>query len=405
MRHLRLWLAGGVLLLVALAAIGILQRTATRAALATRTADDSAPVVSLTTPRAGPKTRELTLPGDVHAWFQAPLFGQVTGYVQMWFKDYGAPVQKGELLALIDTPGLDEEVAQAKAELEVTEANEQLAAVTATRWKKLSGTEAVAQQDVDVKVATERAEKAKVDAAQSNLRRLEAQEGFKRIVAPFTGIVTARHTDVGDYVNAGGGDAGSAGGGQRQELFSVADIHKLRIFVSVPQDYSAFLSHGVTATLSLPQYPGRRFPAEFLTSAQAVNTESRTVLTELVHDNRDHSLMPGAFVEVHFILPTDPGLLIVPEQSLLFRPAGMQVATVRNGRVHLQDVRLGLNLGASVQVLAGLQPGERIIANPSLGLLEGEAVRVVHAPSQDTNLVADTPARGADPAPEQNAGN
>ncbi len=382
MRRIKLWLFVFVVLLVMVAGYGIWQRRSNVSALAMEADQTAVPEVSVVRPRHGPPSRELTLPGDIHAWYQAPIFAQVTGYVQAWDKDYGAQVKSGDLLATIDTPRLDEQVAEARAQLEVADANYELARVTAGRYQKLSGTEAVAEQDVDVKVATARAQKAQVDAAQAHLGALQAQERFKRLVAPFDGVVTARLTDVGDYVNANGGDAGA----QRQELFSVADIHKLRVFVSVPQDYSAFLARGVTATLAMPQFPGQTFPATVLTNAHAVNEQSRTVLTELVVENTDHRLLPGAFAEVHFHVPTDADILIVPEQALLFRSRGMEVAIVgADGHVHLQPVKLGLNFGTTVQVIAGLNLSERLIANPSLGLIEGEQVHVADAPPQNAN--------------------
>ena len=384
MRRPKTWLACIVLVLVLLAGWGIWQRHDAVASLATTADADASPVVTLVSPSRGPTERTLTLPGDIDAWYQAPIFGQVSGYVAMWYKDFGAKVRKGDVLATVDAPTLDEQLAQARAQLEVAQANYELARVTADRWKRLSGTQAVAEQEVDVKVATARAEKAKVDAAASDVGRLQALERFTRIVAPFDGVVTGRFTDIGDYVNAGGGDAGSSG--PRQQLFTVADVHKLRIFVSVPQDYSADLNDGVTATLTLPQYPDRSFPARFLTTAHAINTQSRTVLTELVIDNPDGKLLPGAYTEVHFRLPTDPHVLIVPEQSLLFRSRGMEVALVDgSGKVHLQVVTLGLNFGTTVQVVSGLAIGDRLIANPSLGLLEGEQVRVADTPPQDSN--------------------
>ncbi len=394
MRRTKTWLFCLLLLLAGLAGWGIWQRHASVAALAIEADQGAVPSVTVVSPSHGPSSRDLTLPGDVHAWYQAPIFAQVTGYVRAWHKDYGAPVKAGDLLATIDTPSLDEQVAEARAQLEVAQANYELAKITAGRYQKLSGTQAVAEQDVDVKVATARAQKAQVDAAGAHLGALQAQERFKRIVAPFDGVVTARLTDVGDYVNAGGGDAGSS----RQELFGVADIHALRVFVSVPQDYSAFLAQGVTATLTLPQFPDRVFKARVLTNAQAVNEQSRTVLTELVVDNAQHEILPGAFASVTFHVPTDRDVLIVPEQALLFRSRGMEVALVgSDDKVHLQVVTLGLNFGATVQIVSGLKAGDRLVANPSLGLIEGEPVRVVDVPSQNV----DDENEGASPAPHQ----
>jgi RND family efflux transporter MFP subunit len=375
-------------LLGAVTAYYLIQHNATMASLTVTANEEALPSVSLITPAHSPASRVLTLPGDVHAWFQTPIFGQVTGYVKMWYKDIGAPVKRGELLATIDTPGLDQQLEQARAQLEVAQANYQLAKVTADRWSKLSGTQAVAQQDVDVKRADAAAQKAQVDAARFNLARYEAMASFKNIVAPFDGIVTARRTDVGDYVTGTGGDAGSAAGA-RQELFSVADVHAMRIYVSVPQDYSADLKPGVTATLTFPQLPGQTFEAQDLTTAHAFDPASRTILTQLVIQNPRDEVMPGAYTDVTFHFPSDTSTLVIPEQALLFRENGMQVALVGpGGKVHLQNVTLGHNFGTTVQITAGLKPTDHLIANPSQGLLEGETVRVVDVPPQNANDVA-----------------
>ncbi len=372
------------IVMIALAVVGIVERRSTVAALATTADDEAVPRVTLVSPQPGPETRSLTLPGDLYAWYEAPIFAQVSGYVRMWYKDYGAEVKKGDLLADIDTPDLDQELEQAKAQLGIADARYRLAVVTARRWQKLAGTQAVSQQEVDVNVADAAAQKAAVDAASFNVARYQAQESFKRIVAPFDGVVTARDTDVGDYVGAAGGSAGTHGAAT--ELFSVADLHEMRVYISVPQDYSGYLKPGLTASISLPQFPNKVFHARFETTASAFNTSSRTVLTELTVPNPDHKLWPGAYAEVHFVVPVDRGILIVPEQSLLFRAQGLQVALVDSaGKVRLQDVKVGLNLGQTVQITDGLKPTDRLIANPSDGLLDGETVKVVHVPSADSD--------------------
>ena len=380
----RLWGLGALLAAIAVAAFGIVERSRNVEALTTVAADASVPDVTVVSPQSGPATRALTLPGDVDAFYQAPIFAQVSGYVQMWYKDYGAHVKKGDLLATIDTPDLDQQVQQARAQLSVAEARYQLAKVTAGRWKSLAGTQAVSQQEVDVNVASATEAASEVDAARFNLARYQAQEAFKRVVAPFDGVVTARRTDVGNYVTAAGGNA-TGRGGAATELFSVADLHQMRIFVSVPQDYSGSLQPGLSATVQLPQFPDQVFPARFATTANSFNAQSRTVLTELLVDNADRKVWPGAYAEVHFTVPSRPGILTVPEQALLFRSAGLQVALVRDGRVHLQDVKLGLNLGTTVQVTAGLAAGDRLIGNPSDGLLEGQPVHVVNVPAQNSD--------------------
>ena len=372
----RLLMLAGLLIVAGLVAWGIVGRRNHLADLRSVAAEESVPQVQVIAPAHGPATRSLSLPGTIKAWYAAPIYAQVSGYVRAWYKDYGAPVKAGDLLATIDAPGLDEQYATAKANLAVAQSKYKLAAVTARRWKALSGTQAVSQQEVDVQAASAESQAAQVQAAQHEVARYAALEQFKNVVAPFDGVVTSRNTDVGAYVNAAGGDPSAHGGSS--ELFSVADLHRMRVFVSVPQDYSGMLKPGLTAMLSLPQFPDREFKATYQTTANAFDPQTRTVITELTVDNPDHIIWPGTYASVHFTTSADPNILIVPEQSLLFRAEGMQVALVEpDGKVHLQDVKLGLNLGQTVQVVAGLKPADRLINNPSAGLLEGEAVHVV----------------------------
>ena len=381
----RRWLLAGTALLLAggVAAWGIVGRSNTVAALTERADDESVSKVTLVSPQHGPSIRTVTLPGQTQAWYQAPIFAQVTGYVQAWYKDYGADVRKGELLATIATPNLDQELEQARAQLQVVKGRAALAQVTAARWQKLAGTQAVSQQTVDVNNADARAAQAEVQAAQFNVGRYEAQEAFKRVVAPFDGVVTSRSTDTGTFVNAAGGSAGQQGG--TQELFSVADVHEMRVFVSVPQDYAGYIKPGLAATMTMPQFPGRTFKVDVATTAKSFQSASRTVVTELTLPNPKEEIWPGAYADVRFEIPTDPDILIVPEQALLFRAQGLQVALVQDGKVHLQNVKLGLNLGETVQVIQGLKLDDQLVANPSDGLLEGQAVDVVHAPAQNAD--------------------
>ncbi len=374
----RRWLLAGVAVLAVagLVAWGITDRRQHIDSLQDTADAERIPQVQVISPSKGPPTRKLDLPGSISAWYTAPIYAQVTGYVQKWYKDYGAPVKSGELLATIDAPGLDQQLAAAQAELGVAQTRSNLAAVTARRYKALAGTQAVAQQDIDVQVAGAAAAQSQVAAAQANVARYQALEGFKRIVAPFDGVVTSRNTDIGNYVNAGGGDAGESS--SKAALFTVSDIHKMRVFVSVPQDYSSVLKAGLTASLTLPQFPGKSFKADFETSAQSFNAQSRTVVTELTVPNPDHSIWPGTYTDVHFEVAGNPDVLIVPEQSLLFRAQGMQVALVGpDSKVHLQDVKLGLNLGQNVQVVDGLKPDDRLINDPSAGEMEGQLVHIV----------------------------
>jgi membrane fusion protein (multidrug efflux system) len=375
-RRTKLTLGLAAVAVVALTAYGIAKRERAFGNLKQVSNEQSVLPVQIITPQRGPSTRPLSLPGTVRAWSEAPIFAQVAGYVHSWNEDYGAHVKAGQLLATIDAPSLDAQYEAAKANLRVAEANYRLAQSTAARWQALAGTPAVSKQEVEVQVAGAAARKAEVESAKQNVGRYDALEAFKHVVAPFDGVVTARLTDVGKYVNAAGGDAGSRSAAT--ELFTVADVHEMRVFVAVPQDYANLLGAGLTATIHLPSQPGKLIPAKFLTTAGAFNDETRTAVTELTVDNSQHTLWPGTFVEVVFQVPTDPSILTMPEQALIFRAAGTQVAVVdAQNRVHLRDVKLGQNLGQTVQVTSGLSAGDRLVNNPPAGLLEGEAVQPV----------------------------
>jgi RND family efflux transporter MFP subunit len=365
-----------LLVVVGLVAVGIWSRVRTTQTLTTDAANAALPRVQMITPQRGPAMRTLTLPGNIEAWYQASIYGQVAGYVSHWYKDYGAAVKAGDVLGTVSAPGLDAELAGARAQLASTQANYDLAAVTAKRWLALAGTKAVAQEDVDIKVADEKAQKAQVAMAQQNVAKFRAMAAFKNLTAPFDGVVVARNANIGDFVSAAGAQANERI--PSQPLFIVADVHELRVFVSVPQAYADFLRPGLQVSLNLPQQPGKRIPAQFLTTAKAVVPTTRSVVTELVLANPGGALLPGSFVNVQFEFPSDPNVLIVPEQALLFRAQGMQVALIGPGnKVHLQNVTVGRNLGADVEVTSGLTTHDRLVASPSAGLLEGQQVQVV----------------------------
>jgi membrane fusion protein (multidrug efflux system) len=389
----------GVVVAGGLAAYGIWQRNDTVTSLKQEADDAAIPRVQLVSPKPAPPRRTLTLPGNIDAWYEAPIFAQVTGYVAHWFKDYGAQVKAGDILATIDTPSLDAQFAAAKAKLTVAQARYKLAVITAKRWAALSGTQAVAQQDVDVKQADAVEQQAEVSAAEQTVAQYQAMEAFKNLVAPFDGVVTARRTNVGDYVNGTGGDA-TARTNPTTALFSVADIHKLRIFVSVPQDYADALKPGLTATLTLPQKPDDPIPVQFLTTANAVSTPTRTIVTEFTVDNPKGDLWGGTYVDVHFNFPGDPNIMILPEQALLFRAQGLQAAVVDDqNKVHLQNVSLGRNLDTDVEIISGLKATDKVIANPSLGLLEGQQVKVVQPVQGYQAQSSNTAAAPPQPAP------
>jgi RND family efflux transporter MFP subunit len=337
-------------------------------------------------PQAPPAKRTLILPGNVEAWRQAAIYGQVTGYIANWYKDYGAKVKAGDVLATVSTPSLDAEFAQARAQLATTRANYNLAALTAERWSALAGTQAVSQQDVDIKIADAKAQKATVEAARQNVARFESMIAFKKVVAPFAGIVTARNVNLGDYVSAQGAE--SSARVPSQPLFTVADTDDLRVFISVPQSYSDGLGPGLSVSFTLPHDPGHPIPAQFVTTAKAINLATRSIVTELKAPDTGGRLLPGSFVNVKFEFPSDPGVLIVPQQAVMFRAQGVQVAVIGDGdKVRLQNVTLGRNLGSFTEVTSGLNKNDKLVANPSLGLLDGQQVKVVQ-PVPGANPIA-----------------
>jgi RND family efflux transporter MFP subunit len=365
-----------VVLVLGLLVYGFVARHRRLTALERLAQEQSILPVDIISPKAGPATRALSLPGTVSAWYEAPIFAQVSGYVHNWYEDYGATVKAGQLLATIDTPGLDADYAAAKARLHVVQTRYKLAATTAARWQALAGTPAVSKQEVDVQTAGAEAAKAEVEAAEQDVARYAALEAFKRVVAPFDGVVTARLTDVGSYVNAAGGEASAHD--KSTELFSVADVHKLRVFVAVPQDYADELGDGPAATIHLPSQPNKLIQVKFLTTARAFNSNTRTAVTELTLDNPGHALWPGTYVDVVFQVPSDPAVPTMPEQALIFRAAGAQVAIIdAQNRIHLRSVTLGQNLGEIVQVTSGLSVSDKLVNNPPAGLLEGQIVRPV----------------------------
>ncbi len=374
--------AGRAILLLAVAAIavaytGITGRQRDDEKLRQWTDQQAIPSVALVSVRKGSKARELVLPGNVEAFETASIHGQVSGYVSEWRKDIGAKVKQGDILAVVDTPELDERIAVAQSELEKAKANLALAKVTAARWNSLRNTAAVSQQAADEKDSDARAKAAEVDAAQSNLDRLKAEKGFANIVAPFDGVVTARNIDVGSLVKADSNDGSS--------LFTVADIHQMRVYVPVPQSYAGAMKAGMKATLELPEYPNRAFDATVATTSHAIDRKSRSLLVELLADNKDGALAPGAFARVHFQIPPDRNAVTVPADALLFRDSATEVATLGlDNRIVLKKVRIARDLGSEVEIAGGLSQDERIVANPPDSIGDGEVVRVMDAAGEKT---------------------
>jgi RND family efflux transporter MFP subunit len=368
-RRLLAYGLGALAVATTMAVSGVVDRGRSEVSLAQLTDREAIPTVTVIHPEPGVTGQQLVLPGTIQPYFEAPIYARVSGYLRMWYTDIGAHVTAGELLATIETPDLDQELAQAKANLGVANANYQLAKVTAQRWQHLLSTDAVSQQTVDEKTGDAAAKQAAVTAAQANVARLEAQEAFKRIVAPFDGIITARKTDVGALINAGSGVG--------PELFTAADVHEMRVYVRVPQAESAGITNGMAATLTLPQFPGRTFPATVATTASAIDPASRSLLVELTAKNPDDVLAPGTFADVHFQLPPQPNLVRIPTSALLFRENGLKVATIGpDGKAQLKPISAGRDLGTQIEVLAGLTPSDRVINSPPDSLIAGETVRI-----------------------------
>jgi RND family efflux transporter MFP subunit len=334
------------------------------------------PDVALVQPKPAPPTMSMTLPGTISAWYEAPIYAQVSGYVKMWYRDYGAIVKKGDMLAEINTPRLDAEYAQAQADLKVAQAKYGLAAITATRWRSMGQSQAVSGQSVSVQNANEQSAKAELEAAEHKVAQYQAMIHFKSIEAPFDGVVIARNINVGDYVGAGSGSMNA--NGTASELFTVADTHAMRLFVSVPETFSSMLRPGLVAKVSVPQFPNKVFEAKFLTVAKGFDPNTRTVVTEFSIDNTEQKLWPGSFASVTLTAPADKGIYTIPTGALVFQEHGMQVATVDAADVtHYRNITVGRMSDAYTEVSAGLSPSDRIINNPPADLMEGDKVRPV----------------------------
>jgi RND family efflux transporter MFP subunit len=354
---------------VAVAVTGVFDRRRDEERLARWTDEQAIPTVALVSPKRGSAAREVVLPGDVEAFYNAAIHGQVSGYVREWRKDIGAKVRQGEILAVVETPELDQRIAAAESELAKAKANQALAHVTAQRWASLRNSAAVSQQAVDEKESDANAKNAEVQSAQANLERLNALKSFANIVAPFDGVVTARNIDIGSLVKADSNDGVA--------LFNVADIHQMRVYVRAPESYAAALKDGMKAILQLPEYPDRAFEATIETTSRAIDKKSRSLLVELYADNKDGALAPGAFARVHFQVPPDPNALTLPANALLFRNNGLEVATLGlDNRIILKKVRIARDFGSEVEISGGLSVGERIVANPPESIGDGEEVRV-----------------------------
>jgi RND family efflux transporter MFP subunit len=348
---------------------GIVPRLNARKALADETNRTAAPVVTVISPAHVAPSEEVVLPGNMQAFVDAPIYARTSGYLKRWYFDIGAHVKPGQLMAEIESPEVDQQLAQAREQVSTAQANLQLAQITATRYTDLFKTDSVAKQDVDNAVQTAAAREADLRSAKANVARLEQMVGFEKVYVPFAGVVTARNTDIGQLIQSGSG--------QNHELFHVASVDKLRVFVNVPQVYSHATKPGLTADLTLPELPGRRFTGTLVRTADSFDPATRTLLVELDVPNKDGQLFPGAYTEVHFKMKAQGETLIIPATSLIFRAQGLRVPVVRDGKTVMLPVTTGRDFGNTVEVLTGLTADAKVIANPPDSLVEGEPVRVV----------------------------
>ncbi len=349
---------------------GVRSRRVTATELRRPTVDAAVEVVSVVSPTVTEPTQEILLPGTAQAFTDASLFARTNGYVQAWYFDIGARVKKGELLAEIETPEIDQQLQQARADLETAQANLRQAEITAERWQGLLDSGSVSKQETDQAVNALSAMKATVNSNAANVRRLERLQGFEKIYAPFQGVITARNLDIGVLINSGSTTTPS------QELFHIAAIDKLRVFVAVPEVYAPAARPGAQATLTLDAFPGRTFRGTLVRTANAIDLTARTLLVEVDVDNPRGELLPGAYVFVHLQLPKEVRSVTIPVNTLIFRAQGLQVAVVRDAQARLVPITLGRDHGTFVEIVAGLQPSDQVIVAPSDSLTSGTPVRI-----------------------------
>ncbi|AZE35521.1 putative Co/Zn/Cd efflux system membrane fusion protein [Pseudomonas chlororaphis subsp. aureofaciens] len=368
-----LWLGiGGLTLAALLVANGLAARSRHERAVAAWTETAAVPQVLVFQPQQNRQGDTLRLPAHLEAWSKAPIHARVSGYLKSWNSDIGAKVQAGQVLAEIDSPDLDQQVAQAHARLVQEQANARLAQTTAVRWQNLLASHSVSRQEADEKTSNAAAAKANAEAAAADYARLSALEDYKTIRAPFAGTITARHTDIGQLIKA---DNDSD-----PQLFDLADTHKLRLYVPVPQNYASVIRPGLTAELTVPEHPGQHFSARLLGDSTAIDQRSGTLLVQFVADNPDGALLPGDYAEAALALPADTRGVSIPASALIFRAQGTQVALLdEHNHVHLRDIHIGLDLGARLVIDQGLQAADRVIDNPPDALREGDLVQLADA--------------------------
>ncbi len=361
--------AGILLLCVVL--YGMHVRSAETQSLVVENKSEAIPEVKVVHPVTGGGSGTLALPGNTQPYVDTPIYSRTNGYLQKWFFDIGAHVRKGQLMATIETPELDQQLQVAQADLKAAQANLDLANITSGRYQNLLKSNSVSKQETDQAMGDAAAKHAAVEAAMAAVRRLEQLQSFEKVYAPFDGVVTARNTDIGDLITGG-----TNGNTSAKELFHLASINQLRVFVAVPEIYSGMVRDGGTATLTLDEYPGQTFTGRITRNSAAIDPASRTLNVEVDVPNPTGKLLPGAYATVHFNIPTSGGALTIPSNTLIFRAQGMQVAVVRNNRVQLVPVKISQDRGQTVEVASGLSPDDAIIVDPSDSIQAGQQVTI-----------------------------
>ncbi len=369
------WLGLAIALIVtaALLVSGIWFRVRARTTLDAETARVAVPAVSVVSPKQAAPAEEIILPGNVQPFITSPIYSRTNGYLKKWYFDIGAHVKQGQLLAVVDTPEVDQQLQQSLSNLNTAKANLTLAEITKNRYEGLLKKNAVSQQDADNAVGTYNANKAIVDANQANVKQLQALQSFEKIYAPFDGIVTARNTDIGDLINSGSSSTA------RTDLFHISQPDKLRVYVNVPEEYSQGIKVGMTADLSLAEFPGRKFQGKLVRTAEAINATTRTLLIEIEVDNPSGTLLTGSYAEVHLKVATHASTLLLPVNTLLFRSEGLRAGVVKDGKVLLTALTPGRDFGNQIEIVSGLKPDDQVIINPPDSLVSGQQVQIVQA--------------------------
>lgn len=365
---------GGILLVLALLVVvmvGLHSRVRAESALASTTSQSAVVNVAVTTPQQQVKPFALVLPADTQAYIDTPIYARTSGYIKAWYTDIGTQVHKGQILAIIESPEVDQQVDQAQSQLATAQANLHIASVTAERWQKLLAKSAVSRQEADQNESNLKASESMLAAAEANLRRLQQLQGFEKVYAPFSGIITQRNIDIGSLIEAGNSNTPQA------QLFHLDAINKLRLYVPVPEVYAAAVHRGDRVEVTADAYPNEKFYGTVVRNADAINLQTRTLNVEVDLDNRDHKLLPGQYAFVHFMIPPSHGSMMLPSNTLLFRARGLHVGVVRDGRAHLVPVQIGRDYGATVEIISGLQLQDQVILNPPDSLAEGERVQIV----------------------------